>query len=78
MLKILEIVYLRVLRPIFFILAFGLYHAFHATMWLKTPRMDFKKEYKNPYGDVSGLAFVLCVIFICVILIKLYMLILFK
>jgi hypothetical protein len=66
--------YEKVIFPVFFVIAFGLYHAFYPVLWLKLPRKDFKKEYDEPFGDIRYIAFILFMITVmigCVKLIKL-------
>jgi hypothetical protein len=62
MIKIWLFIYEKIIFPVFFTIAFGLYYAFYPALLLKLPRKDFKKEYNEPFGDIRFLAFILIMI----------------
>jgi hypothetical protein len=63
MIKILQFIFWKMVFPVFFTVAFGLYHAFYPVLWLKkTPRKDFKREYGDFLSDIRLLTFALILI----------------
>jgi hypothetical protein len=62
MIRIFFFLYDKIVFPVMFTIAFGLYHAFYPVMWFKLPRKDFKMEYYKPFGEISMIALILTVL----------------